>query len=122
MVPPPGSRFTLLRREAGCLPTGAAHPVPARRQDNMIGCIALTAFLGLLAFKLIRYRHGCAAGYGRWGGGSPRAHHRGWRGRGGRYTVLWHALERLDLTPAQEKVVKTEIEQLKQKARSLRDE
>jgi uncharacterized membrane protein len=35
---------------------------------------------------------------------------------------LWHALERLDLTPAQEKVVKGEVDQLKDKARSLRDE
>jgi uncharacterized membrane protein len=92
----------------------------------MIGCIVFTAFLGLMAFKLIRHRHACAAGYGRWGGGPPWAHHRhrGWRGRGraGRHMFLWHALERLDLTPAQEKVVKSEVEQLKEKARSLRDE
>lgn len=96
----------------------------------MIGCIALTAFLGLAAFKLIRHRHGCAAGYGSWDGGPPWSHHHrhhhhhrgGWRGRGGRHTFLWHALARLDLTPAQEKVVKTEIDQLKEKARSLKDE
>ena len=94
----------------------------------MIGCIALTAFLGLAAFKLIRHRHGCAAGYSRWGGGPPWAHHRhhhhhrGRRGRGGGPTFLWHALERLDLTPAQEKVVKSEFEQLVQKTRTLKDE
>ena len=93
----------------------------------MIGCIALTAFLGLAAFKLIRHRHGCAAGYGRWGGGPPwahhrRHHHRRWQGRGGRHTLFWHALERLDLTPAQEKVVKSEFEQLVQKTRTLKDE
>ena len=97
----------------------------------MLGCIALTAFLGLVAFKLIRHRHGCAAGYGRWGGGPPWArghhhHHHHHRGEssygGGRSRWMWHALERLDLTPAQEKVVKTEVDQLKDKARSLKDE
>lgn len=93
----------------------------------MIGCIALTAFLGLMAFKLIRHRHACAAGYGRWGGGPPWAHdhhHRRGRGRGrgGRSMWLWHALERLDLSPAQEKLVKSEIDQLKQKAGGLKQE
>ena len=86
----------------------------------MIGCIALTAFLGLMAFKLIRHRHACAAGSGRWGGGPPwgrRGHH-----RGGPRSFFWHALARLDLTPAQEKVVKTEVDQLKQKARGLKEE
>jgi uncharacterized membrane protein len=87
----------------------------------MIGCIALTAFLGLAAFKLIRHhRHACA-GYGRWSGGPPWAHHRHHR-HGGRHTMLWHALARLDLTPAQEKAVKSEIDQLKQKARGLKQE
>ncbi|HEY8143580.1 MAG TPA: hypothetical protein VIG06_12945 [Kofleriaceae bacterium] len=96
----------------------------------MIGCIALTALFGLAAFKLIRHRHACAAGYGRWGGGPPWArghhhhHHRhGGFGRGGgRHSYLWHALESLDLTPAQEKVVKTEVAELKDKARGLKDE
>ena len=91
----------------------------------MIGCIALTAFLGLMAFKLVRHRHACAAGHGRWGGGPPWAHHRRHHhrhGGGGRTTWLWHALERLDLTPAQEKVVKAEVAQLREKARGLRGE
>ena len=96
----------------------------------MIGCIALAAFLGLAAFKLIRHRHACAHGYGRWGGGPPWSrehghhhhHHHGWRGRGGRRTLFWHALERLDLTPAQEKVVKSEFEQLVQKAKTAKVE
>jgi uncharacterized membrane protein len=92
----------------------------------MIGCIVLTAFLGLMAFKLIRHRQACAAGYGRWGGGPPWAHHHhhhhrhgGGRGRG---RWMWHALAGLDLTPAQEKVIKTEVDQLKQKARGLKEE
>lgn len=92
----------------------------------MIGCIALTAFLGLMAFKLIRHRHACAAGFGRWGGGPPWAdhhHHRHGRGgSGGRGRWMWHALARLDLTPAQEKAVKAEVDQLREKARALRDE
>ncbi len=86
----------------------------------MIGCIALTAFLGLAAFKLIRHhRYACAGGHGRWGG--PRWAHRGHHG-GGRHSMMWHALARLDLTPAQEKVVKAEFQQLKDKARTLKDE
>ena len=94
----------------------------------MIGCIALTAFLGLMAFKLVRHRHACAAGYGRWGGGPPWAHHHhhhhrhGGHGRGGRHTYLWHALARLDLSPAQEKVVRTEFTELREKARALKAE
>lgn len=89
----------------------------------MIGCIALTAFLGLMAFKLIRHRHACAGGHGRWHGGPPWArHHHHHRHGGGRATWLWHALARLDLTPAQEKVVKSEVDQLKQKARGLKEE
>ena len=92
----------------------------------MIGCIALTAFLGLVAFKLVRHRHACAGGYGRWGGGPPWAHHHhhrhGGRGRGGRHTYLWHALARLDLSPAQEKVVKAEFTELREKARAHKSE
>jgi uncharacterized membrane protein len=84
--------------------------------------IALAAFLGLLAFKLIRHHRYACAGRGGFSGGPPWAHHHRHHHRGGRHRFLWHALSRLDLTPAQEKVVKAEVEQLKDKARNLRDE
>jgi uncharacterized membrane protein len=87
----------------------------------MIGCIALTAFLGLAAFKLIRHhRYACAGGGGRCGDGARWSHHG--RHPGGGRTMMWHALARLDLSPAQEKVVRTEFQQLKDKARALKDE
>ena len=86
----------------------------------MIGCIALTAFLGLAAFKIIRHHRYACAGYGRWGGGPPWSHHG--RHHGGRHSMMWHALARLDLSPAQEKVVKAEVAQLKEKARGLKEE
>ena len=79
----------------------------------MIGCIALTAFVGLAAFKVIRHRRHCHGGG--WG-----PHHR--RHRGGPRSFLWHALARLDLSPAQEKVVRAEVDELKKKARTLKDE
>jgi uncharacterized membrane protein len=86
--------------------------------------IALAAFLGLLALKLIRHHRYACAGRGGFTGGPPwaRHHHRHHHHGGGRPRLLWHALARLDLTPAQEKVVKAEVEQLKDKARNLKDE
>jgi uncharacterized membrane protein len=87
----------------------------------MIGCIALTAFLGLAAFKIIRHhRYACAAGRGHWAGGPHWGHHG--RHGGGRHSMMWHALARLDLSPAQEKVVKAEFQELKEKARGLKEE
>ena len=86
----------------------------------MIGCIALTAFLGLAAFKLIRHHRYACAGYGRWGGGPRWSHHD--HHHGGRRSMMWHALARLDLSPAQEKAVKAELDQLKEKARTLKEE
>jgi uncharacterized membrane protein len=87
----------------------------------MIGCIALTAFLGLAALKLIRHRHACAGHGGGWAG-RWRHHHRHHEGGGGPRSFLWHALARLELSPAQEKVVRAEVDELKKKARSLKDE
>jgi uncharacterized membrane protein len=96
----------------------------------MIGCIILTAFLAVMAVKFIGHRRHC------WGGG-----HRHWGGpSGGPWGGPWHGfgpgpssehvgnrwgywlLARLDLSPAQEKVVRAELHTLKQKARTLRDE
>jgi uncharacterized membrane protein len=104
----------------------------------MIGCIVLSAFLAILAVKFIAHRRGCAAGAGPWGWGRPgwgghhgHGHHGPWHGFGpgpsggrwgGRGRWMWAALYRLDLSPAQEKVVRAEIETLTRKAKSLRDE
>lgn len=97
----------------------------------MIGCIALTAFLALLAFKLVSHRRACAAGGPGNCGGPPwarrwgRGSHRGWGdpvGGGHRREFLWSTLAALDLTPAQDKVVRAEISRVKDRARVLRDE
>lgn len=94
----------------------------------MIGCFALSAFLALVAFKLVRHRRMCCAGGPPWAGGG--LHHHGghhhhrrgpWRGGGGR-GFMWAALARLDLSPAQEKVVRAEVEKVKDKARTLEEE
>jgi uncharacterized membrane protein len=90
----------------------------------MIACIVLTAFLAIMAVKFFARRHACAGGH--WHGhgfGQP------WHGfgpgpqserGGGRW--VYSLLARLDLSPAQEKVVRVELETLKQKARAVRDE
>lgn len=108
----------------------------------MIGCIVFAGFLGFFAVGLLRHRrcaapHGWAGppwgrrgrGAGHWMGpwinepgepgaaGGPDSGHR--RGRG---TWMWAALSRLDLSPAQEKVVREEVQKVKDKARSFRDE
>jgi uncharacterized membrane protein len=99
----------------------------------MIGCIILGAFLGFMAVKLFAHRRACGAG-APWGWGGPWAgsgghgrwhrHERGpWNVAGtGRGTWVWTALSRLDLSPAQERVVRAEVETLKQKAAGMRDE
>ncbi|HKE16754.1 MAG TPA: periplasmic heavy metal sensor [Kofleriaceae bacterium] len=97
----------------------------------MVGCIILSAFLAVMAVKLIAHRRCWAGGHGHWG-------HRGrW---GGPWGGPWHGfgpgpssehlgnrwsywlLASLDLSPAQEKVVRSELETLKQKVRTVRDE
>lgn len=97
---------------------------------TIVGVIA-----GLVLLKAAvhhRHRHhawggaGCSGRAG-WGGGPPWArhghghghsHHRG-RGPG---AWMWGALGHLDLSPAQEKVVRTEAKALADKARALKDE
>ena len=95
----------------------------------MIGCIVLSAFLAVMAVKFMAHRHGCAHAWGGpWGGGHRhgRWHGHGPHGHGdrgfGRGGWMWVALARLDLSPAQEKVVRAEVETLKQKAKAMRDE
>ena len=86
----------------------------------MIGCIALTAFLALMAFKFLHHRRMCAAGGAPWQQ-HHHHHHRGGR-RGGARGMMWMALSRLDLTPGQEKVVRAEVDRVREKARALKDE
>jgi uncharacterized membrane protein len=95
----------------------------------MFACTFLAVFLALMAVKFIAHRRACADA-GPWGWGHHR--HRVWGGpwhgfgpgpqseRGGQW--VYALLARLDLSPAQEKVVRAEIESLRQKARGIRDE
>ena len=95
----------------------------------MIGCIVLTAFLAVMAVKFVAHRRFCGAGgprswHGPWGGqwgGHWHGFGPGPRSEGGGRWVYW-MLAGLDLSPAQEKVVRVELETLKQKARSVREE
>ena len=62
--------------------------------------------------------HGCGGsgwhgGYGGWQGRGWGGHSRPW---------MWAVLARLDLSPAQEKLVRTEVEQLAERMRTLRGE
>ncbi|HWM84693.1 MAG TPA: periplasmic heavy metal sensor [Kofleriaceae bacterium] len=94
----------------------------------MVGCIILTAFLAVMAVKFLHRHNRCADGPWSWGGPwagpgggrwhGPEARH----GGPGRSRWMWTVLARLDLSPAQEKVVRAELQTLKQKARSVRDE
>ena len=96
----------------------------------MFACMFLAAFLAILAVKFIAHRRGACAGASPWGGGGPGHLSHGWgpwhgfgpgpRSERGRW--VYHLLARLDLSPAQEKVVRAELETLKQKARTVRDE
>ena len=100
----------------------------------MIGCIVLSAFLAVMAVKFLAHRGGCArAGHHGWGGPWGGFRSGPWHGYGpgprddagfgyGRDRWMWVVLSRLDLSPAQEKVVRAELETLKQKARTIRDE
>ncbi len=98
----------------------------------MFACTFLAVFLAIMAVKFIAHRRACA-GAGPWGwGGHHGRHHGAWGGpwhgfgpgpqseRGGRW--VYSLLARLDLSPAQEKVVRAEIETLKQKVKTVRDE
>ncbi len=97
----------------------------------MFACTFLAVFLAIMAVKFIAHRRACA-GAGPWGWGHHRHGRHAWGGpwhgfgpgpqseRGGRW--VYALLARLDLSPAQEKVVRAEIETLRQKARGMRDE
>jgi uncharacterized membrane protein len=93
----------------------------------MIGCIALAAVLALVAFKFLHHRRMCSAGGPPWGQHGHHGHHdhhqrRGGGWRGGGRGMMWAALARLDLSPAQEKVVRAEVDKVRDRARGLRDE
>jgi uncharacterized membrane protein len=97
----------------------------------MIGCVLLTAFLGLMAIKFIAHRR-CAAGWGSWGGGPPwgrrwaghhhHHHHHPERWGGGPRSMLWAVLAGLDLTPAQDKLVRSEVDRLRGRKGALAEE
>ena len=101
----------------------------------MIGlAIGAAALLGFAAIRRAHWRHHCGHGYhGHWhhhghghghGPGWGVEYEEGWRGGGGgwRPRRMWWLLRRLDLSPAQEKVIRREVEQLVEKARTFRDE
>jgi hypothetical protein len=93
----------------------------------MMHCLVFAGvLLGVLAFKAHRfhrmrwhaYHHGCGPEPGCGPGAHACGHPRGrWRGFRGPLYVLF---ERLDLTPAQEKVVRAEVDRLRERARALR--
>lgn len=100
----------------------------------MIGCFILAGFLAIAAAKFIAHRRGCfASGPHGW-----HPHGWGWRGRHGDFgggpwhgfgpgprsegRWMWAVLARLDLSPAQERVVRNELDGLRKKAKSLREE
>jgi hypothetical protein len=97
----------------------------------MVGlAIGAAVILGLAA-KRARWGHGCGGGpwmrhhhHHRWGGWHGGPGYGGWRGHGWGHRApwLWAVLERLDLAPAQEKLVRTELEQLAERLRNLRGE
>src|SRR5690606_23940953 len=83
----------------------------------------------------IHHRRACAAGWGPWAGRHWGHHHGGCSGRRHHHhhhhrhgpppvgrTWLWSALARLDLSPAQEKVVRAEVDRLRERAGALREE
>lgn len=98
----------------------------------MIGlAIGAGALLGYAFIRHARWHHAHACGgmgmhhgwhgggwhgHGPWGGGGPWAMRRMGRWR------LYAAMSALDLSPAQEKLVRTELGALKERARSLRPE
>jgi Spy/CpxP family protein refolding chaperone len=72
----------------------------------MIGCIALGLAAGLVAFKLHRRHRRCGGRHG------------GWR----RHRHYFHVMDILGTTPGQEKVIREEVERMRERARLARDE
>jgi hypothetical protein len=97
----------------------------------MVGlAIGAAVILGLAA-RRAHWRHGCGGPWRHrhhhihhgWHGGWHRGPGFGWRGGWGeRAPWLWAVMEHLDLSPAQEKLVRTEAEQLFERFRNLRGE
>ena len=91
----------------------------------MIACIIVTAFFALVTAKFFARQGYCAGGPRGWHPGWGRHHRGGPWGRHGmsrRSGWIWAALARLDLSPAQEKVVRAELDLLKRRARGMREE
>jgi uncharacterized membrane protein len=110
----------------------------------MIGlAIGAGALLGYAFYRRARWHHAQAFGYGHgcghhhhgfhggwdnpWGGNPWGGHPSAWGGppwarMRRRMRFFYGAMAALDLSPAQEKLVRTELEALKEKARQLRPE
>jgi uncharacterized membrane protein len=101
----------------------------------MIGLAIIAGVLCAVAFARHHHRwhHGCARGYGSrnpwdwggsswggppWGGPPWGGAHRHWR----RHARVYAILAELDLSPAQEKLVRSEVWQLAERLRALRPE
>jgi hypothetical protein len=93
----------------------------------MIGCVLLGAAGLFMAAKMFHWRrHGCG-GYGRWGHHDHHDHHSepwepGGGGGFGRGFVLRGIAERLDASPAQERVIRDAADELHEAAHKLRGE
>jgi hypothetical protein len=108
----------------------------------MIGCVlAAVGIVGLA--RLAHLRHGCGGG-GRWGGGGWGHHHHHGHGPAGRYGdddfgpeddperggaggfgrrfVLRRVLDRLETTPAQERIVVAAVDEFRESAAKARGE
>jgi Spy/CpxP family protein refolding chaperone len=81
----------------------------------MIGLAIGLGIAGLIGYKLHRRRHGCGW-YGHHHGHHHHHHRGGWRG--GRYYLL----ARLGATPAQEKVIREEMDRMRDRARVARED
>ena len=70
------------------------------------------------------HHHGChgggCAGGGGCGGGCGHHHHGGWRHRGARRWMLGRMFERIDASPAQERALVAELDQLESRLRTAR--
>ena len=100
----------------------------------MIGlAIGAGALLGFALIRRAHWRHAYACGHGGWGhhhgyyggnpwGGNPWAGGPPWGMMGRARRRMWQAMAWLDLSPAQEKLVRTEFGALREKAHAVKSE
>ena len=96
----------------------------------MLGFLIGTACLIALIKVVRRGRHGhggwsggsCGGGWGRHRHGDGHHHHRGWGGWRDDAFWLRGLFERLDTSPAQEKVIREAIDEMRRSTSDLRDE